>query len=89
MNTHESRHSQQATRGRPRLASGAESVSPCVPALLPLLSARRVGELTGRSPRTVRGWIADGKLNAIKKLGRIYVTQEALSEFLKEDVNEE
>jgi hypothetical protein len=46
-----------------------------------MLSTSDVGEITGRSERTVRGWIADGKLMARKRNGRFYVTPDDLSNF--------
>lgn len=48
-----------------------------------LYTVKEVTELLGLSERTVRRYIADGKLKAIKVLGNIRITKEELEKQTK------
>lgn len=71
------------TAREPVRTTGATQKPPAERHMLPrLLSTEDVGQVTGRSARTIRGWIEGGKLAARKRNGRFYVTQDELFGFL-------
>ena len=49
----------------------------------PLLTLREAGEVARSHPRTVRRWIAEGRLPALRAGGRHLVEREALEAFLR------
>jgi hypothetical protein len=52
------------------------------PLILPCAKVARICNVTGR---TVRNWLASGRLAGIRRNGRLYVLCHSLEEFLRHD----
>lgn len=52
------------------------------PRILPCAKVARICNVTGR---TVRNWLASGRLAGIRRNGRLYVLCHSLEEFLRHD----
>jgi excisionase family DNA binding protein len=54
----------------------------CANARPQMLSVREVGEIFGREPRTIRSWIAKGRLRPIKVGNSVFIPAEQVEAML-------
>jgi excisionase family DNA binding protein len=66
----------------PQMPSEADSLEPHLPGLNPFLSFAQVAAMFGRSPRTVRWWVASGRLPHIKIGGAKFIPRAAIDRLI-------
>ena len=61
------------------MASPKKSAAPTLPRMFTMAE---IAEMFGRAPRTIRSWIADGRLQAVKVGNAVFVPQAQIDTLL-------